>query len=241
MEEYILDSDDMEDLMIAPRKMKILKWCALALCFCGLVFAIYRFVLPKHFTYYDRTWEAVYNEGWINSGLFVDFQHEPGYFTEEFTLESLQAVLPEKMGDWHVEGGRVGFLPNGQTNDVQVSLETDAGSIHLCMGDTFCRPPNLKEELVYSTCGDMNVQLYHHIDSGWDVLNAFTTVNGEHIHFSLRTDDLENAKEVFESAVECFSWYDWDRPALNKLRPSRVSEFINKKCIYDQLIELPQS
>ena len=239
MEEQDLNSLNVGNLTIPHRKMKILKWCALVLCAIGLVFVIYRFALPKHFTYYDRTWEAVYNEASVDTSVIVDVWPQAGYFTEEFSLEMLEPVLPEKKGDWQAEGGSVGFLPSGQTKDVQLTLKTDAGNVHLCIGDTFCLPPNVKKERVYSTCGDLDIHMYHHRERGQDVLNAFTTVNGEGIHFSMRTDDPETAKPVFEGIVECFSWYDWDRPALNKLRPSRVPEFIDEERTYEQALRDP--
>ena len=190
-------------------------------------------ILGDWFYEYIGTGELVYNEA--ASMVSADRAYIPGYFTKELADNEIAAVVSEKVMANASISGYAGFDGTGTLLNVILEINVpfldhsarlvfrhnDQGSCYML----------LEEPTVY-ICNSMDITVYQWtMDQREYTLDAYGQVNGwsMQIVYEADADDLERAKQGFETLISCLTDFGNRKPDFSAIVADEIPEFFDKK------------
>lgn len=174
----------------------------------------------------ERAWTPRYNEEDPDK-MNAMWAKPNGYFYEDLTPAQLEQLLPQK-ASWHSCTASAGYFQDGTVDNAVLQLETDGGQVFVTLGSYHTCVIFGIEDAILSPCGDVIYEMYRHEMGPYTVLKAKTEIHGVPLHFSMQTKDAQAGARAFEAVLECFSWYEEEKPALSELTPSHIPEYIDE-------------
>lgn len=161
----------------------------------------------------------------------------PGYFTEELNSDELIAIEPKKKTPDMKFSGFAGFDGNGALIDVCLDVTAPflTDSVTVCFSYDYEGPSRCYElpgDPVISTFNNIDFTVYQRNPDGDEYwLEAYGNINGCSARIAYKTtgDSLEQTKKDFSVILDCFSYYEDDKPDLSSIPADHIPEFIDQK------------
>ena len=237
------------------------KWGAMVACFCLLIVAVAvvtnlfpgttpippdnndfplqtnpnQFEDSQHTEVPRTPWNIHFNE--VTSMLVANRAYIKGVFTETLSETELTALKPSE--DLTCSG-YARFDNNGKLLDVlmQVTTTLPESSVTVGLADyCFGFDCVLSGGEVVSVCHDVEYRVYQYASGNTVELSAYAIINDIYFVFAMNVPqaNLEQAKTDFQYVLECFAYYEEEKPDLSLIVPEEIPELMEK--MFDTLSE----
>ena len=180
-------------------------------------------------------WTLHYNE--VSSMLAAHRPYIKGVFTEPLNDTELTALLPS--ADLTCSG-YARFDNYGNLLDVVMQATTTLPKSPVTIGVAdyyFGFDYVLSGGELVSVCNELEYRAYQYESGNTVELSAYTIINDVYFAFAMDVpqDDLEQAKADFQYVLECFAYYEVDKPDLSVVVPEEIPELMEQ--VFNTLAE----
>ena len=162
----------------------------------------------------------------VSSMISANRTFHKGVFTEALNDTDLSIIQPD--ADLECEGfARFDNYGNLLEIVMQVTTTIPESPVTVALADYyFGFNYILNEAELTSVCNDVEYRVYQYENGNTVTLSAYAIINDIYFAFSIDAPQskLEQAKTDFQYVLECFAYYEEDKPDLSAITPKEIPE-----------------